>query len=428
MADHDTIKLELPAQLKTFKFTFECRRPGPLTIEISMQRSLKQSKSQPSTSESPDTSETQTERLEILTHWLQAQETGLTQMLDLFHKALQFHYTNLYLLYLTAFMIIWRMPSSITGYLQKQDLGIATPSSPLPNLGPNMRSPEALIAAIDHFDVYDNATATGPRPLTPHDAHQLPVDPEQHAFERQLARTFKEMRDEDVEHVDQVDKGLDDDVDIDVDANFDDQDQDSFESLNTGPNEDDPDPFLSEEVLDPPNNMEFADVPLHLLTIYALVLWLHLQFHLPRVACNALLAVFACLYSFVVFGCWLFKSFIVVGIRIPIILTLDFLSANQPTKATNCLINKFTPSTIQAPFPASASFRLLMVSAETSPDLQSPSGISGLEFGSSCNRCRVSAINDLLDESGVDSIIYLILPHWVPNIFPLDYFARLTIF
>ncbi|KAG2036332.1 hypothetical protein BDR03DRAFT_983105 [Suillus americanus] len=37
--------------------------------------SLKRLKSQPSTSESPDTSETQTERPEILTYWLQAQET-----------------------------------------------------------------------------------------------------------------------------------------------------------------------------------------------------------------------------------------------------------------------------------------------------------------------------------------------------------------
>ncbi|KAG1854563.1 hypothetical protein F4604DRAFT_1932611 [Suillus subluteus] len=89
MADHDTIKLELPAQLKTFKFTFECRRPGPLTVEISMQRSLKQSKSQPSTSESPDTGETQTERPEILTHWLQAQETRqvfLAKIQDLTQK------------------------------------------------------------------------------------------------------------------------------------------------------------------------------------------------------------------------------------------------------------------------------------------------------------------------------------------------------
>ncbi|KAG2066534.1 hypothetical protein BDR04DRAFT_1121077 [Suillus decipiens] len=401
MADHDTIKLELPAQLKTFKFTFECRRPGPLTVEISMQRSLKRSKSQPSTSESLDTSETQTERPEILTHWLQAQEThqvflakiqdltqqpnksnagqpvddsetepesdiehlpespatpaeftrwynkvhlqaGSTkQMVDsetepeleiskqerkspidfIYEAMINANFTRVgQRVILGAHTDAGPVPRGFTvplheptpplsldfhdpledaildyGVLTEADLGIATPSSPLPNLGPNMRSPEALIAAIDHFDAHNNATAAGSRPLTPHDAHQLPVDPEQHAFERQLARTFEEMQDEDVQHVDQVDEGLDDDVDIDVDANFDDQDQDSFESLNTGPNEDDPDPFLSEEILDLHNNMDFADVPPHLLTIYALVSWLHLQFHLPRVVCNALLAVFACL-------------------------------------------------------------------------------------------------------------------------------------
>ncbi|KAG1732622.1 uncharacterized protein EDB91DRAFT_1338273 [Suillus paluster] len=41
------IKLKLPAQLKTFKFTFECRRPGPITVEISMRKPLKRSRSQP---------------------------------------------------------------------------------------------------------------------------------------------------------------------------------------------------------------------------------------------------------------------------------------------------------------------------------------------------------------------------------------------
>jgi len=62
--------------------------------------------------------------------------------------------------------------------LTKADFGIATPRSPLPNLGPNMHSPEALIAAIDHFGVFHNVTAAGSQPLTPYDAHQLPVDPE----------------------------------------------------------------------------------------------------------------------------------------------------------------------------------------------------------------------------------------------------------
>ncbi|KAG1852439.1 hypothetical protein DFJ58DRAFT_885236 [Suillus subalutaceus] len=90
------------------------------------------------------------------------------------------------------------------GALTDVDFGIATSSGPLPNLGPNMRSPEALIAAVDHFDAYNNATAG-----------------EDHT--------------------------------------------------------------------------DLLHLPHHLLVIYALVSWLHLQFHLPRVTCNALLAILACI-------------------------------------------------------------------------------------------------------------------------------------
>ena len=42
-----------------------------------------------------------------------------------------------------------------------------------------------------------------------------------------------------------------------------------------------------------PDNCNFADVPPHIITIYVLVSWLHLQFHLPWVACNVLLGIFA---------------------------------------------------------------------------------------------------------------------------------------
>ncbi|KAG1886831.1 uncharacterized protein F5891DRAFT_922731, partial [Suillus fuscotomentosus] len=60
-------------------------------------------------------------------------------------------------------------------------------------------------------------------------------------------------------------------------------------------NEDDPDPFIPDEGFSATNDRNLADVPPHLLTIYAVVSWLHLQFHLPRVACNALLTIFACI-------------------------------------------------------------------------------------------------------------------------------------
>lgn len=60
-------------------------------------------------------------------------------------------------------------------------------------------------------------------------------------------------------------------------------------------NEDDPDPFVTDDNLSSSCDTDLTHIPPHLLTIFALVTWLHLQFHLPRVACNALLAIVACL-------------------------------------------------------------------------------------------------------------------------------------
>ncbi|KAG2142993.1 hypothetical protein DEU56DRAFT_910933 [Suillus clintonianus] len=40
MATCGAIKLELPMDVTTFKFTFECRTAGPVTIEISIQQPL----------------------------------------------------------------------------------------------------------------------------------------------------------------------------------------------------------------------------------------------------------------------------------------------------------------------------------------------------------------------------------------------------
>ncbi|KAG1743361.1 hypothetical protein EDD22DRAFT_1053360 [Suillus occidentalis] len=39
--DADKIKLELPSKLQTFSFTFETKRPGPMTVEISLRRPTK---------------------------------------------------------------------------------------------------------------------------------------------------------------------------------------------------------------------------------------------------------------------------------------------------------------------------------------------------------------------------------------------------
>ena len=62
------------------------------------------------------------------------------------------------------------------------------------------------------------------------------------------------------------------------------------------PSEDEPDPFLVEHP--PQSTPNVQQIPDHLLAIYATVSWLHLQFSLPRVACNALLLILAHLLTF----------------------------------------------------------------------------------------------------------------------------------
>src|SRR5487761_1456186 len=59
------------------------------------------------------------------------------------------------------------------------------------------------------------------------------------------------------------------------------------------PSEDEPDPFLVSHTTQSMANLQ--QIPDHLLVIYAMVSWLHLQFSLPRVACNALLVILSCL-------------------------------------------------------------------------------------------------------------------------------------
>ena len=54
--------------------------------------------------------------------------------------------------------------------------------------------------------------------------------------------------------------------------------------------EDNPDPFAVMDTFHP-DDMDLLSIPVHLLMIYAVISWLHLQFHLPCVACNALLMI-----------------------------------------------------------------------------------------------------------------------------------------
>src|SRR5229473_586390 len=65
------------------------------------------------------------------------------------------------------------------------------------------------------------------------------------------------------------------------------------------PTEDDVDPFVVEPRYRPGTvNHQDSETPEHLLVVYTMVSWLHFQFHLPRAACNAVLAFLALLFRF----------------------------------------------------------------------------------------------------------------------------------
>lgn len=80
-----------------------------------------------------------------------------------------------------------------------------------------------------------------------------------------------------------------------------DQDLDSMDKHTvlppSEPTEDDTDPFLvDQQPVHPITNI--SELPKHLLAIYTIVSWLHIQFNLPQVACNALLEILVCLVIF----------------------------------------------------------------------------------------------------------------------------------
>jgi len=186
------------------------------------------------------------------------------------------------------------------GTLTGEDLDIMTFGSDLPNLGPNFHSPEALLAAVDHFSAYNQAASTNARSLNSYEAYTL-KDPEARQLQQQLDKLLDEVPDnqEDIPF-DQPgdDEGLGDpELDYENDKP-EHEDEPELEPAQTdipsNDSEDDPDPFLVNDNFDG-NDRDRSDVdPLHM-TLYVLVSWLHLQFHLPRVACNALLAVLNCI-------------------------------------------------------------------------------------------------------------------------------------
>ncbi|KIK82183.1 hypothetical protein PAXRUDRAFT_154345, partial [Paxillus rubicundulus Ve08.2h10] len=178
------------------------------------------------------------------------------------------------------------------GTVSVEDLDIMTFGSDLPNLSPNFHGPEALLAAVDHFTAYNEGTLFGAWPLTVYKAHHhLPVDPKECAMQHEVTRLLDEVHQEETYSA-EVDQAVDDQADLDESLNdVGDVLEDDAICLGSSEHEDHPDPFMVEETF----HSDDHDTPPHLLTVYTLVSWIHLQFHLPRVACNTILAILTCI-------------------------------------------------------------------------------------------------------------------------------------
>jgi hypothetical protein len=87
-----------------------------------------------------------------------------------------------------------------------------------------------------------------------------------------------------------------DDQDLDA-PDYDNEDLGVRSQALLSDNEDDPDPFVVEHE-QRQNGSSPRGIPGYLLIIYATVSWLHLQFSLPRVACNVMLAIITHLLTF----------------------------------------------------------------------------------------------------------------------------------
>ncbi|KIM59498.1 hypothetical protein SCLCIDRAFT_16493 [Scleroderma citrinum Foug A] len=175
------------------------------------------------------------------------------------------------------------------GVLTQEDIDIQIHGSDLPSLGPNFHSPEALLNAVDHYEKYNTLTAAGAHPLNTYHAHHLPPDPEAYCMQRDLQKTLEEIQRQHHELVDDPNTMMEfEDVleEIpDVDFEMDDTNADLLDAENPQePMEDDPDPF-----------QDLSTQPTYLLVIYMMTSWLHLQWHLPCAACNAMLRILACL-------------------------------------------------------------------------------------------------------------------------------------
>ena len=189
----------------------------------------------------------------------------------------------------------------VHGTLTGEDLDIMTFGSALPNLGPNIHDPRILVNLVDYHFTHNSAAQVNSQPLTRQYALSLPE-----ASQEDLQREFYALLEAKMDNqytdpfTDSDEESEMPEVDGDPEGHqdhSDDSDGDDDSEEQPGINEDSPDPFAPAQV---PGTMLVdlsAQLP-HLQVIYALVMWLHLQFHLPRTACQAMLAIIVCILFF----------------------------------------------------------------------------------------------------------------------------------
>jgi hypothetical protein len=134
-----------------------------------------------------------------------------------------------------------------------------------------------------------------------HISSLTPIDPTQGRLDHDYSHTAWDYQ-EDQCPPDRYQDPLgyhEDDQDLDA-PDYDNEDEDlgvHSQALLSDPNEDNPDPFVVEHE-QRQNGCSPRDIPGYLLIIYVMVSWLHLQFSLPCVVCNMVLAIIACLLTF----------------------------------------------------------------------------------------------------------------------------------
>ncbi|KAL4078684.1 hypothetical protein V8B97DRAFT_1914497 [Scleroderma yunnanense] len=190
------------------------------------------------------------------------------------------------------------------GMFTQDNFAVQPHREDLPSLGPNIHSPQALLDAVNYYTQYNALPGAGACLLNRFHVHTLPPDPEGCMMQCLLERMFEDVQEQQWEIVEDTLEGTTtidmDDPRMDTDAEIDTPDgvadQIPPTDLHGVQLEDQPDLFHF--VQDSPSAAKAKDAPVYITIIHMLAAWLHLQWHLPYLACNALLTILSAVLLF----------------------------------------------------------------------------------------------------------------------------------